>query len=661
MTMTLTQVTTGGVDENINIDSNTLKVDGANNRVGIGTAAPTELLSLSKPVTTSENLLSLTGTSFGDGEIIYQTFRRGSVHLGKIGVEAAGAGQAGELVFETASSGTVAERLRIDSSGRVGIGASNAGSYNSDANDLVVASTGNMGLTLASTNSGNSSIYFADGTSGSEAYRGVVSYLHSQDAFSFYTAGGERMRIDSSGNVGIGTSSPTSLLFIRGGAATATISSTTNTANLDLINSTQTTRLGATNTAFAITHNGSERMRIDSSGNVGIGASAVSFSEFGSNTGGFAVQNVGGSNTGIKIGDGTNDNYLVAAGNGNFYNSHYGSGSMIFGVGTSGTERMRIDDAGRLLVGTNTNRGTWFNHASTFNPGIQLEGTGGPGGQYMSITANHNAGGYGARYLVGKTRGTAVGATTVVQNNDELGGISFFGSDGSEMVEAANIVAYVDSPPGANDMPGSLRFSTTADNAAGPTERMRLDKDGSLNIGCLSNPNVNSAGPLHIFAANGQDAINIKSEHNGNVLNIWKTNTGQLLSFYQGGSQGSVKGSISISTTSVAFNTSSDYRLKENVVALDGAITRVKQLQPKRFNFIVDADTTVDGFLAHEAQTVVPEAVTGTHDEVDDDGNAVMQGIDQSKLVPLLTAALQEAIAKIETLETKVAALEAAG
>ena len=89
------------------------------------------------------------------------------------------------------------------------------------------------------------------------------------------------------------------------------------------------------------------------------------------------------------------------------------------------------------------------------------------------------------------------------------------------------------------------------------------------------------------------------------------------------------------------------------------AITRVKQLAPKRFNFIADDSRIVDGFLAHEAQAVVPEAVTGTHDEVDDDGNAVMQGIDHSKLVPLLTAALKEAIAKIETLEAKVAALEA--
>ena len=122
---------------------------------------------------------------------------------------------------------------------------------------------------------------------------------------------------------------------------------------------------------------------------------------------------------------------------------------------------------------------------------------------------------------------------------------------------------------------------------------------------------------------------------------------------------GSVLGTVSTNGTNASFNTTSDHRLKENVIDIADGITRVKQLQPKRFNFIADADTTVDGFLAHEAQTIVPEAVTGTHNEVDDNGNAVMQCIDQSKLVPLLTAALQEAIAKIETLESEVAALKA--
>jgi len=94
------------------------------------------------------------------------------------------------------------------------------------------------------------------------------------------------------------------------------------------------------------------------------------------------------------------------------------------------------------------------------------------------------------------------------------------------------------------------------------------------------------------------------------------------------------------------------------VVDLDGAIDRVKQIPVHRFNFIANPDETVDGFLAHEVQSIVPEAVTGTQDEVDEDGNPVYQGIDQSKLVPLLTAAIKEQQALIEDLQTRLAALE---
>lgn len=132
-------------------------------------------------------------------------------------------------------------------------------------------------------------------------------------------------------------------------------------------------------------------------------------------------------------------------------------------------------------------------------------------------------------------------------------------------------------------------------------------------------------------------------------------------------------GIISTNGSSTAYGTSSDHRLKENVDYTWDATTRLKQLRPARFNFIADPDTTVDGFLAHEAQTVVPESVTGTHNEVevwqdgedlpdgisvgdnklDGDGNTipVMQGIDQSKLVPLLVKTIQELEARIQTLE----------
>ena len=125
--------------------------------------------------------------------------------------------------------------------------------------------------------------------------------------------------------------------------------------------------------------------------------------------------------------------------------------------------------------------------------------------------------------------------------------------------------------------------------------------------------------------------------------------TGRLQEFY---STSTLVGNISTNGSSTSYNTSSDYRLKENVVADWDATTRLKQLNPVRFNFIADPDTVVDGFLAHEAQAVVPESVTGTHNDVDDNGNPVYQGIDQAKLVPLLVKTIQELEARITALET---------
>ena len=117
-------------------------------------------------------------------------------------------------------------------------------------------------------------------------------------------------------------------------------------------------------------------------------------------------------------------------------------------------------------------------------------------------------------------------------------------------------------------------------------------------------------------------------------------------------------GSIQTSGTGTSYVTSSDYRLKENIEYTWNATSRLKKLKPARFNFITDAEKTFDGFLAHEAQAVVPEAVTGTKDEVDDDGNPVIQGIDQAKLVPLLVKTVQEQQTVIESLEARITALE---
>ena len=179
-----------------------------------------------------------------------------------------------------------------------------------------------------------------------------------------------------------------------------------------------------------------------------------------------------------------------------------------------------------------------------------------------------------------------------------------------------------------------------------------LSKDVSLN-----GTAANTAGVQ--FTQSGRVII---AKDQGFVLGINRMNsTGDAVLFNNNASGGSsaTVGRISVTLSSTSYVTSSDYRLKENVVALSGAKARLQQLAVKRFNFIVDPDTTVDGFLAHEAQAVVPEAVTGTKDEVDADGNPVHQGIDQAKLVPLLTAALQEAFAEIAALTARVETLEA--
>ena len=146
---------------------------------------------------------------------------------------------------------------------------------------------------------------------------------------------------------------------------------------------------------------------------------------------------------------------------------------------------------------------------------------------------------------------------------------------------------------------------------------------------------------------------------NGILMNIGSAQSGtakaiRFLTSHYGGE----RGYIGVTLSGTSYNTSSDYRMKQDVVDLTGAIDRVKSFKPKRFKWKDDPTFTVDGFLAHEAKTVVPESVDGEKDAVDSNGDPVYQVIDQSKLVPVLTAALKEAIAKIEILEAKVAALE---
>ena len=168
---------------------------------------------------------------------------------------------------------------------------------------------------------------------------------------------------------------------------------------------------------------------------------------------------------------------------------------------------------------------------------------------------------------------------------------------------------------------------------------------GNVLVHCLTQPSSSVTGFGATYAANGPQLY-------------WGTSsTGSKIVLSMNNPNGQV-GYILTSGSSTTYATSSDYRLKEDWQPMTGASERVKALKPVNFAWKADG-SRVDGFLAHEAQAVVPEAVTGEKDAVDAEGKPVHQGIDQSKLVPLLTAALQEALAEIETLKARVSALEA--
>jgi len=234
----------------------------------------------------------------------------------------------------------------------------------------------------------------------------------------------------------------------------------------------------------------------------------------------------------------------------------------------------------------------------------------------------------GADDLVLATTGsTGITIASGTSNNGSL-----FFADGTS--GAAQYSGYIQYDQNNN----AMSFGTNS------AERMRIDTNGVLLIG-RTNTNNNNGGH---YITSGYAYL----ERN-NDLPLYLNRFGSDGTIAQFRRQDSVVGSISVTGSSTAYNTSSDYRLKENVTYDWDATTRLKQLKPARFNFIVDADTTVDGFLAHEAQTVVPEAVTGTHNEVDDDDNPVYQGIDQAKLVPLLVKTIQELEARITALETE--------
>jgi hypothetical protein len=323
-----------------------------------------------------------------------------------------------------------------------------------------------------------------------------------------------------------------------------------------------------------------------------------------------------------------------------------------------GAEAMRIDSSGNVGIGTSS-------------PAVKLD-IAGTGTQTLSINRT-DAATAGALQLLAANNSCQIGTTgpktlSIFTNNVERMRIDSSGNVGIGTTSPENALHVLTSGAGngtitrfartnagntqtlqININPDTPLVSYVSTGTAagghafitGSTERMRITSDGDLLVGTTSAPTGSTGG------AGFQASTNSRR-----ILRLASTSTGSsnLAEFYN---PNGLVGSISTNASATAYTTSSDYRLKEDWQPLTGAITRLNQLKPVNFAWKVDG-SRVDGFLAHEAQEVVPESVTGEKDAVDAEGKPFYQGIDQSKLVPLLTAALQEAVAKIAALEARL-------
>ncbi len=237
----------------------------------------------------------------------------------------------------------------------------------------------------------------------------------------------------------------------------------------------------------AISTSGTERMRIDSSGRLGINIASPG-----------ALLDVSGSGNIVRFGDGTNT-FDVRFKGPNNWAVQLDTSADKFNIQRNSSPLVTVDSSGRLLVNTSSARSNLFNTAIAAV--FQVEGT--TVNTLSSFVQNSNDAAP-ANLVLGKSKGTTAGSVTVVSSGDGIGRISFQGADGSELVEAAKIEAEVDGTPGANDMPGRLIFSTTADGASIPTERMRIDSSGRLGLG-TSSPQQE----LHINDATGISRIRL--------------------------------------------------------------------------------------------------------------------------------------------------------
>jgi len=352
----------------------------------------------------------------------------------------------------------------------------------------------------------------------------------------------ERMRITSVGRVGIGITSPATQLDVAGGINSSSDFSLNSDSFIysykagALGDVRSALRLDGTNRAVQFYTDASERVRIDSSGRVGIGTTSPSRPLHVSSSG--SEQVILSSTSGSLAG-------IFFEPNGTTYTPFFGATGNSLVSYTQGLERARIDSSGRLLVGTSTSRGNNFSNLNQ-DMRFQVEGT-----DYLtsgaSFTSNTNELDQGPHIVLNRSRGSTIGSNTIVQNNDNLGYIFFEGNDGARFVRGASIEARVDGTPGTNDMPCRLIFSTTADGALVPTRRIVVRNNGWVVFGQdTENSDIPGVGILG-------DIGGIYSTVSSNRC-AWfnrQTSDGTLVDFQQ---DNATEGSISVSGTTVSYN-----------------------------------------------------------------------------------------------------------
>jgi hypothetical protein len=366
------------------------------------------------------------------------------------------------------------------------------------------------------------------------------------------------------------------------------------------------------------TNGGTTAVTIDTSQNVGIGTTSPS--AFGA---GYTSLCVNGSTAPIV------DLFVGGTRTGSFNaTSTYAQVGTVTSVplllSTGGTERMRITSAGNVGIG-----------ATSPNSKLEL---------YSSQNANvdllrlNNPDSNGLGTKISFTQGSDIWGETISEY-----------SSGWRMKYGAG------SPTGTTAGSAGYHVFFTNNGSASYAERMRINSSGNLLIGTTNNnPVASNAAGVSIFN-NGE----IHVANTGGSEMECLTSSGAHIYFYTyNGSSRSSAGNISSNGGTTSYNGTSDYRLKENVAPITDALSTISKLKP--VTFIWKGDSRNDnGFIAHELQEVLPNAVTGEKDAIDAEGNPIYQGIDPRNIVATLTAAIQEQQALITTLQTQVAALTA--